>query len=160
MTLQIIRTRHPPEAYIDQLAALNTEAGAPTPSSDLRRRLNVLPREDRLLLAVEGDQLIGYAHLRVAHDLTHEETAEVVSIVVHTSRRREGIGRRLISAAETWARESGKARLLLHTDVVRTDAHAFYVALGYREANTMIEFVRDLERDRRSEAPTQPPSEG
>ena len=156
MTLQIIRTRHPPETYLDQFAALNTEAGVPTPTIDLRRRLNALPREDRLLLAVEGDVLVGYAHLRVAHDLVHEETAEVVSIVVRTSRRREGIGRRLISAAETWARESGKARLLLHTDVVRTQAHAFYVALGHREADTMIEFVRDLERERRSEAPTQP----
>lgn len=96
-------------------------------------------------MALDGEELIGYAHLRVTRDLMNEETAEVVAIVVRRDSRRKGVGRRLIAAAETWAKQSGRARLLLRTEVVRTGAHAFFVALGYEEGSTAIEFIRDLE---------------
>ena len=158
LNLQIVRTRHPPEPYIAQLAALQVDAGYPAQPEDIRRRLETLPREDRLLLAVGGETLLGYAHLRVTRDLLNDETAEVVAIVVNRGYRRQGVGRRLVAAAETWALESGRARLLLRTDVVRTDAHAFFIALGYEESSTTLEFVRDLERFRQADRPTRPPS--
>ncbi|OGT27264.1 MAG: hypothetical protein A2Z17_00890 [Gammaproteobacteria bacterium RBG_16_66_13] len=156
LNLQIVRTRHPPEPYFPQLAALQTEGGYPAQPEDLRRRLETLPREDRLLLAMSGETVLGYAHLRVTRDLLNEETAEVVALVVGKPWRRGGVGRRLIAAAESWALESGRARLLLRTDVVRTDAHAFYIALGYEEAATTLEFVRDLEKVRQADRPTRP----
>jgi GNAT superfamily N-acetyltransferase len=156
MTLQIIRTRHPPEPHLEQIPELLSEVGIETTLAQIRGRIEALPRHDRLLLALDGDRLIAFAHLRIAHDLLTDETAEVVGVVVRASHRRQGVGRRLIAAAEAWARESGRARLLLRTDVVRTDAHAFYVAQGYEQAATMLEFVRDLERARKAEAPTEP----
>lgn len=157
LNLQILRTRHPPEPYIAQLASLQAEMGLPVRPEDVGRRLQSLPREDRLLLAVNGEMLIGYAHLRVTHDLLTEETAEVVALVVAKAYRRQGIGRRLIAASETWAIESGRARLLLRTNVVRAHAHAFFLALGYEESATSLEFVRDLERFRQADRPTRPP---
>jgi GNAT superfamily N-acetyltransferase len=108
-------------------------------------------------MAVEGEQLLGFAHLRIERDLTADEAAEVASIVVRQTHRRHGIGRMLVTAAETWARQSGRARLLLRTDVVRTAAHAFYLALGYQETATTVDFVRDLALERRADAPTIPP---
>ena len=72
MELQIIRTRHPPEAYIAQLADLLSASGLSASPEDLHRRLDLLPRGDRLLMAVVGDHLLGYAHIRVSHDLLHE----------------------------------------------------------------------------------------
>lgn len=156
MDLQIIRTRHPPDRYFPQIASLIEQEGLQATSEGVRRRMERLPAVDRLILAVEGEQLVGYAHLRIGIDLVHEETAELMSIIVRSSHRRKGIGRRLVAAAETWAVQSGRARLLMRTEVVRTAAHAFFVALGYRETSTNIEFERDLEAARRAEAPTQP----
>lgn len=146
MELQIIRTRHPPEIYHAQLANLISEEGHPTKREDITNRLHLLPTKDRLLLAVDGETLLGYAHLRVSDDLVNEETAEVVAIVVEVSNRRRGIGTRLITAAETWATQSGRARLLLKTDVVRTPAHAFFSAQGYEKDSTTLEFIRNLDR--------------
>jgi GNAT superfamily N-acetyltransferase len=146
MELQILRTKHPPEIYHAQLANLISEEGYSTMPEDIKNRLRLLPTKDRLLLAVDGETLLGYAHLRVSEDLVNEETAEVVAIVVEASNRRSGIGTRLISAAETWATQSGRARLLLKTDVVRTPAHAFFSALGYEKDSTTIEFIRILDR--------------
>src|SRR4030067_298757 len=122
MDLQIIRTRHPPEPFLPQIANLIEQAGLPATPEDVGRRLERLPAADRLILAGEGEQLIGYAHLRIGNDLVYEETAELMSIIVRASHRRRGIGRRLVTAAETWAAQSGRARLLMRTEVVRTAA--------------------------------------
>jgi GNAT superfamily N-acetyltransferase len=110
----------------------------------LNSQLEELPEKDRLLLAVEGDQLIGYAHLRIIYDLTRGPIAEVAAILVQPHRRREGFGRRLIAAAETWARQSKRSHLLLSSDVVRTAGHAFFTALGYQQDSTKLGFVREL----------------
>jgi len=157
VSIQIIRTPHPPEPYLAQIALLLQAEGLGADEDSIHRRMDVLSREDRILMAVERDQLLGFAHLRITRDLTADEAAEVVSIVVRKNRRRRGIGRMLVTAAETWARQSGRARLLLRTDVVRTAAHAFYLALGYQETATTVDFVRDLGIEGRADAPTIPP---
>ena len=157
MSIQIIRTPHPPEPFLAQIGQLLQAEGLPADEASIHRRASALPREDRILMAVEGDLLLGFAHLRIARDLMADEAAEVASIVVRKSHRRRGIGRMLVTAGETWARQSGRARLLLRTDVVRTAAHAFYVALGYQETATTVDFVRDLGIERRADAPTIPP---
>jgi GNAT superfamily N-acetyltransferase len=159
VSIQIIRTPHPPDAYLAQIAELLQAESYPGDEASVKRRLGLLPREDRILMAVEGELLLGFAHLRIARDLAADETAEVVSIIVRPAHRRGGIGRLLVTAAETWARQSGRARLLLRTDVVRTPAHAFYVALGYQKTATTVDFVRDLAVERRADAPTIPPSD-
>jgi GNAT superfamily N-acetyltransferase len=156
MNLQIIRTRHPPEPHLVQLLAMIHEAGIRLEMDELRRRLESLPREDRLLLGLDGEHVAGAAHLRVSRDLTTEETAEVVGIYVFKDYRRQGVGRHLIAAAETWALESGRARLLLRTNVVRTDTHAFFSSMGYEISATTLEFIRDLEAVRKADRPTQP----
>lgn len=144
MELQLLRTRHPPEIFLQQLIELLKSAGVNISLEEIHFRIDNLPSEDRLILAVEGEFLYGYAHLRVAHDLVDAETAVVVSVIVREDRRRQGIGSRLIAAAETWARQSGRSRLLLRTNVVRTAAHAFFVALGYEGSSTQLEFIRHL----------------
>lgn len=159
MNLQIIRTRHPPEPHVALLLGLLREAGVQTDLESLRARLASLPKEDRLLIGLDGEHVAGFAHLRVSQDLTTGDAAEVVAILVAKAYRRRGVGRRLIAAAETWALESGRSRLVLRTDVVRSDAHAFFIALGYEEAATTLEFVRDLERVRQADRPTRPPRE-
>jgi GNAT superfamily N-acetyltransferase len=157
VSIQIIRTPHPPDSFLAQIAQLLQAEGTAGDDASIQHRLSLLPREDRILMAVQGEQLLGFAHLRIARDLAADEAAEVASIVVRQTHRRHGIGRMLVTAAETWARQSGRARLLLRTDVVRTAAHAFYLALGYQETATTVDFVRDLALERRADAPTIPP---
>ena len=154
--LQIVRTRHPPEAYLDQLALLiQTESPAST-LDDVRRRLEGLPTHDRLFLALEGEKLIGYAHLSISHDLLLEQSLELRSIIVVAARRRQGVGRTLMTAAETWAFQGGRARVVVHADVVRSEALAFFTALDYEQSSTAQEYLRDLDATRRAEAPTKP----
>lgn len=142
--LQIIRTRHPPNTYLNQLCDLLGTEGISLTPIDLSAQLEEFPEKDRLILAVEGDQLIGYAHIRIVFDPVHGPIAEVAAIIIQPHRRREGFGRRLIAAAESWARQSRQSHLLLSSDVTRTSGHAFFTALGYKQNATKLEFIRVL----------------
>lgn len=82
MNLQILRTRHPPGIYLEQVALMHTQEGQPATATDIRLRMDQLPRSDRLLLAVEGETLLGYAHLRTSSDLLGEKSAEIVTLLV------------------------------------------------------------------------------
>lgn len=156
MDLQIVRTRYPPDAYLEQLATiLRIEVPEITPD-DLRRRLENLPADDRFFLALDGEILIGYAHLRVIHDLAGENTVELLNIIVAVELRRQGVGRLLMTAAETWATQGERGTLVLRADVVRTEALAFFSSLEYVQSSTSQEYVRDLDAARRADAPTQP----
>lgn len=57
------------------------------------------------------------------------ETVQLRQMAVAESRRREGIGARLIARAEDWARGEGYRRIVLNA---RRGAEAFYAAHGYR----------------------------
>ncbi len=60
----------------------------------------------------------------------------------------------LLGAVEAWARENGRARLLLRVDVTQSDLHAFCLALEYEQFSTSLHFARDLARARLAEEPT------
>ncbi len=57
--------------------------------------------------------------------------AEIGKVLVHRDARRRGIGRALMEAAETLAREEGRWLLILDTQS-GTDAELMYVALGWQ----------------------------
>jgi GNAT superfamily N-acetyltransferase len=137
MNLQIIRTRHPPVTFIEQLALIHTEEGFPATSSDIRLRIENLARTDRLLFALDGETLLGYAHIRISGDL--------LSIFVRKPFQGHNVGRQLVNAAETWARESGSTRLLLRLDATLSDAQPFFMSLGFEHAATRLEFIRKLD---------------
>lgn len=92
MELQLLRTRHPPYIFLQQLVGLLNSEKFDVSLEEIQNRIDKLPDKDRLFLAVEGEYLYGYAHLRIAHDLVDTETAVVVSVIVREDRRREGIG--------------------------------------------------------------------
>jgi len=147
MTLQIIRTLHPPAPFLTQLAGMLTRAGYVTTPEDVQRRINTLPEEDRILLAIEGHTLMGYAHMHLSRTLTHADTVDIVAVLVHPEYRRRGIGRRLVTAAEAFARDKQRSRLRLCANVLESDLHAFFVSLGYQETSTLIEFIDTLQAD-------------
>lgn len=139
--LQILRTMHPPEIFIEQMVLLNEEVGNKLSPTFLREKIEALPRADRLFLAVEGDYLVGYAHLSVRKDLSGSDPVEIIDLIVREANRRRGIGRQLLNAAETWAHQSNHSSLLIRIPVTNSNAHAFLSALRFDRSETLIEFV-------------------
>jgi GNAT superfamily N-acetyltransferase len=69
-----------------------------------------------LFVAEAGKRLIATALLTFAHQPNAPHRAEIGKMLVHSSVRRQGIGRRLLTKVEAAARESGRTLLLLDTE--------------------------------------------
>lgn len=70
----------------------------------------------RLLVGDDGARLVATALLSFAHQPNAAHRAEIGKILVLSSMRRQGLGRRLLTAAEAAAREAGRTLLLLDTE--------------------------------------------
>lgn len=72
--------------------------------------------EKRLLVGDTGERLVGTVLLMFARQPNAPHRAEIGKMLVLSSIRRHGIGRRLLAAAEAAARASGRTLLLLDTE--------------------------------------------
>lgn len=88
------------------------------------------------LLAWDGEVVVGFVTIRLRSgpyepSQTPETRAIVDSLGILPAYRRRGIGRRLMDAAERWAREQGAARAVLNVWEFNIGALALYEDLGY-----------------------------
>jgi len=79
------------------------------------------------LVALDDDTIVGMAHVeRVA------TTVQIISLAVVPSRRREGIGCRLIAEAANYCRVNAASRLIICTGAWESENIAFYLKRGFR----------------------------
>lgn len=67
--------------------------------------------------------------------------AEIVSLIVSDNAQGKGIGKKLIEAAEAWARKRVN-KIRVRANVIRNAAHAFYKRQGYEEVKTQKIFIK------------------
>ena len=58
--------------------------------------------------------------------------------------RRRGVGRRLVAAAEQWARSRGCTEMGSDAEISNTLSHRAHAALGYEEVERLVAFARRL----------------
>jgi len=90
----------------------------------------------RMLLAVEGERVLGVAVWRSTENTFTGVYLYVDDLVVDEALRSRGTGRKLLSGCERIARELGCSALLLESGTQRTQAHKFY----FREGMTIDSF--------------------
>ncbi|WP_312846827.1 GNAT family N-acetyltransferase [Stappia sediminis] len=83
-------------------------------------------RDEKLLLAMDGPQVVGCAFLRF-----DPASAYIGKVAVDASRRGRGITRRLFALAEKLARERGLDAIELQTRIELTENHAAFAKLGF-----------------------------
>ena len=70
--------------------------------------------------------------------------ANILGLAVRQDTQHQGIGRRLMTVAESWAKEQGISTMRLNSGAGRTGAHAFYRAMGYSESKEQLRFIKRL----------------
>jgi GNAT superfamily N-acetyltransferase len=97
------------------------------------RRLEAAIADDRstVLVADDNETVVGFAtvYLDIV-SVRFGQRAWVEDLAVAPQRRSSGIGKALLDAAKTWARDHGAARLELESGAARIDAHRFYEREG------------------------------
>ncbi len=101
---------------------------------DVRTRLSLFAKQpvNPVLLATENGRAAGMIALHWTVMLHHSKpVARITALVVSDDARGRGIGRILVDAGAALARQAGCDFLELTTALHRTDAQAFYKALGF-----------------------------
>lgn len=141
-----------------ELARLAGELGYPSAADQMRRRLQTIEaRADHAVFAAErgagapgacagraAAALLGWIHVASRILLESGEFAEILGLVVVGGARREGVGRRLVVAAEQWGRALALQRIVVRSNAVRTESHEFYPALDYALAKSQRVYVKQL----------------
>ena len=99
-----------------------------------------------LLVAEIAGEIVGTLTLIIVPNIGHKGSpwGAIENVVVKGSRRGRGLGKSLMREATGIARERGCYKLILSSNVLRTEAHDFYRELGWRE--THVGFALDLEK--------------
>ncbi len=114
-------------AFAGLFAAIHAESfTAPWGEAEFARLLD-LPTSTALI-AGSSHAPAGFILLQVAGD-----AAEVLTIAVRPERRRDGVGRALLTAGLDAARLGGAARLILDVSEANAPARALYGSLGFTE---------------------------
>jgi ribosomal protein S18 acetylase RimI-like enzyme len=105
--------------------------------------------DDGLTVAREGERLVGFVRFGIERGpLTTDRARGVVrDLYVVPTRRDDGVGARLLDAAETTLRGRGADVVVLEALADNADAIRFYERQGYRRHR--IEFEREVENDKR-----------
>ncbi|WP_344860392.1 GNAT family N-acetyltransferase [Planomonospora alba] len=91
-----------------------------------------------VLVAVREGLIGGFVTVATRRHFTGQVDAYIGELAVSTEAEGTGVGRALVGAAESWARERGLARVTLETGAANVRARGFYRALGYAEEEVRL----------------------
>ena len=104
--------------------------------------------ESIFFLAYEEDKPVGFAQCQLRHDYVEgTETSPVgylEGIYVKETAREQGFASQLMKACEAWAKSEGCMEFASDCKVGDDDGLAFHLKLGFKEANRIICFKKNL----------------
>ncbi|TWP38341.1 GNAT family N-acetyltransferase [Leekyejoonella antrihumi] len=91
--------------------------------------------EHHLLIPELDGTVVGFLWLHIP---TKDPATFIYDIVIDEGMRGQGLGRQVMQAGETYARERGANSMKLHVFGENAVARHLYESLGYRETNVMM----------------------
>lgn len=141
-----IRPAQPQDSV--RIAELATQLGYPSSGDEIARRLAEVRRSEESAIFVAqlaSGEIAGWIGMFVFRSIVDEPRVEISGFVVDQDLRSQGIGDKLLEAAEQWAREKGYRSIGLRCNVIRERAHAFYERHGYQHAKTQKSFRKIMD---------------
>jgi GNAT superfamily N-acetyltransferase len=105
--------------------------------------LNSVERGERILLVAEDaatGEWMGTVQVVLALPENQPHRADVAKMLVHRGARRQGLGARLMQAAEQAARSAGRTLLVLDT-VTGSDAERLYQRMGWQRVGVIPNYA-------------------
>ena len=131
------------------IAWLVGQLGYSASPQEIEARLaDLAAQEDAAVFVAQNDeQVIGWIQVsRVCHIMT-DPYCEIGGIVIEEEQRCRGAGSELLEKAEEWARQAGLSSVWIRSNVIRLQAHEFYLARGYSLFKDQHVFRKDLFED-------------
>lgn len=132
---------------LESVTSLMRELHYPTTLNVMRDRMEMMsanPLYCNMIAELDG-KVVGMMMLRQVKSFAETEWAtQITSLIVTSSCRSQGIGKRLVSGGENWGKQQG-SNLLFLTSGNReglAPAHAFFEHIGFEKAG--YQFVKQL----------------
>jgi GNAT superfamily N-acetyltransferase len=127
---------------------LLSQLGYQLQASEVLRRYHAVAQsaDHAVMVAARDGRVIALCHVYARPALDKPPEAVVQALVVDQAARGVGVGKLMMAAAEAWAEDRGFRSVVLGSHVSRSDAHAFYESLGYRNEATSHQFRKPLGR--------------
>ena len=97
-----------------------------------------------VLVAESEGSIAGWIHVYGVTWVQMGRFAGVGGMVVADGWRGQGIVSRLLEAAEAWGVEQGYPMIRVRSNVIREQAHSFYLDRGYQTEKQMFSFFKTL----------------
>jgi GNAT superfamily N-acetyltransferase len=131
----------------DDELGLTREDASPRAMDAYANAFDAMLRQDgnRVLVAVEGDAVLGCLQLTIIPGLSRRGTcrAQIEGVRVAHAARGKGIGELLLKDAIARARAAGCGLVQLTTDKARGDAHRFYLRHGFVASHEGMKLALD-----------------
>lgn len=118
---------------VSEALALSIQLGYPSPLNEFKQRyIDLSQNPDHWFgVATLDGKVVGLICARKVYDLLEPLSVEIAALVVDENIRGSGVGARLVTEAENWARSQGIRLIWLRSNLKRERAHQFYQRLGY-----------------------------
>jgi GNAT superfamily N-acetyltransferase len=130
----------------DVLISLTAQLGYACTKEELLERL--IPYQDKfhgvVFVAVLDCTVVGWISLNVVKYFYVQPFIEVSGFVVEEKNRNQGIGKKLLKEAESWAKEQGYTLIRIRTNVIRKEAHRFYENNGYKKVKEQKVYLKEI----------------
>ncbi|WP_234032781.1 GNAT family N-acetyltransferase [Paenibacillus faecalis] len=124
---------------LESVTSLMRELNYPTTLNVMGERMEMMassPIHCNMIAELEG-RVVGMVMLRQIKSLIrHEPVTQITSLIVTSSCRNQGIGKRLVRDAEAWGKQQGSHLLFLKSGNPEEldPAHAFFEHIGFEKA--------------------------
>lgn len=129
----------------ERIAILNkNEFGYEYPLDKTAKRLEeILAKSSNKIFVVCEDELVtGYVHACDYEGTYFDHQKNIMAIAVDSNYRGKGLGRMLLDAVESWAKEENCAGVRLVSGLNRENAHKFYEHCGYKHRKTQKNYIK------------------
>ena len=145
-----VRTLDPKQDMVEWLRLRRGLFDDSTEAEHQQEMAGILAEPDGCVLVAErpsSTQLAGYLHVgsrKYAEGCNSSPVAYMEEWFVDADVRRQGVGRALVAAGEAWAKQNGYIELASDTVIDNDVSLASHLALGFREVERQINFIKKL----------------
>lgn len=121
------------ETEAQEIYLLSNQLGYNNDFDLLAGRLKqIISLDDQVIYVAKiDDRIVGWLHGVICLRVESPLFVEVTGLVVDENVRGKQIGKNLIEAGKEWSRRQNIFQLRIRCNVVRTESHKFYEALGF-----------------------------
>jgi GNAT superfamily N-acetyltransferase len=121
--------------HVPDVRWLSEQLGYPIPTTQIEMNINELVTSPNhiALVALYNQQIVGWIHAFRAMLIESKPFIEIGGLVVAENFRNSGIGKKLVDKIKEWAIQKAINEVRVRSNVLRNEAHRFYLNNGFIE---------------------------